>query len=593
MELSDLVVHKRRQHEKQVFGDAWRAEMEKNEEETHTVEEASHPGEEVTLMEDNPCPADDTSSEGLNADEATDMILNTDDGHWKERSNMCRYCEREAHGASFRVHQARCRIQREQPGDCDCPYCGNWYMTPELLVAHIESSHNNPELVQDTILECSQCDKVFLNQKYLNNHIDLVHAVESDESDRETHDQNTTTESRGELVQTIFTEDNPEGDDENNCNDETLNEKQAMAVDSNKKQVQPFRLTNDSQIDVRKRKGKARKLVGSNSNLDSNGEGFVGEENFECKECGNAFRSIDELYNHYRENHPSAMQDLIRRVQLAHCEPKVEVTDVDNPCSDTDTAVESKKAANVLTTQGKRPNRQPKGPSPAKIRKTSRKVDSGERVGCKLCDKSYPTVRGMKMHMSYAHKSSDKKDTVKENTVAHEEVALDLVKVTDTTVNQETGSVNETNTIVNQESVETGSANVTYAIVHHEPVESGPVEGTDTIVHQESESVNESRTVVHQEPVESGSVKGTDTTVHQESGLINETNTIVHQESVESGPVEGTGTIVSQESGSATETNTIVHQEHVVTIDLRELGWVEGTDTIVHQESVGIWIGKW
>ena len=617
MELSDLVVHKRRQHEKQVFGDAWRAEMEKNEEETHTVVEASHPGEEVPLMEDNPCPADDTSSEGLNADEATDMILNTDDGHWKERSNMCRYCEREAHGASFRVHQARCRIQREQPGDCDCPYCGNWHMTPELLAAHIENTHNNPELVQDTIRECSQCDKVFLNQKYLNNHIDLVHGVESDESDGETRDQHTTTESRGEVVQAIFTEDNPE-DDENNCYDEILNEKQAMGVDSNMTQVQPFRLTDDSQIDVRK--GKGKKSVGRNSNLDSNGEGFVGEENFECQECGNAFRSTDELYDHYRENHPSAMQDLIRRVLLAHCEPKVEVTDVDNPCSDTDTAVESKKAANVQTTQGKRPNRQLKGPSPAKIRKTSRKVDSGERVGCKLCDKSYPTVRGMKMHMSYAHKSSDKKDIVKENTVAHEEVASDLVKVTDTTVNQETGSVNETNTIVHQDSVETGSVNVTFAIVHHEPVESGPVEGADTTVHQESGLVNETKTIVHQEsvesgpvegtgtmvhqePVESGPVKGTDKTVHQESGLVNETKTIVHQESVESGsvkvtdttvhqePVEsgsvkGTDTTVSQESGSANETNTIVHQEHVVTIDLRELGWVEGTDTIVHQESV-------
>ena len=603
MELSDLVVHKRRQHEKQVFGDAWRAEMEKNEEETHTVEEASHPGEEVPLMEDNPCPADDTSSEGLNADETTDMILNTDDGHWKERSNMCRYCEREAHGASFRVHQARCRIQREQPGDCDCPYCGNWHMTPELLAAHIESSHNNPELVQDTIRECSQCDKVFLNQKYLNNHIDLVHGVVSDESDRETHDQNTTTESRGEVVQAIYTEDNPEDDDENNCNHEILNEKQAMGVDSNMKQVQPFRLTDDSQIDVRKRKGKGKKIVDSNSNLDSNGEGFVGEENFECKECGNAFRSTDELYDHYRENHPSAMQDLIRRVLLAHCEPKVEVTDVDNPCSDTDTAVESKKATNVQTTQGKRPNRQPKGPSPAKIRKTSRKVDSGERVGCKLCDKSYPTVRGMKMHMSYAHKSSDKKDIVKENTVAHEEVASDLVKVTDTIVNQETGSVKETDTIVHQDSVETGSVNVTYAIVHHEPVESGPVEGEDTTVHQGSGLVNETNTIVHQEsvesgpvegtgtmvhqePVESGPVEGAETTVHQESGLVNETKTIVHQESVESGSVKGTDTTVSQESGSANETNTIVHQEHVVTIDLRELGWVEGTDTIVHQESV-------
>ena len=410
VELSDLVVHKRGQHEKQVFSDAWRVEIEKNKEKEGTLapfpQDVNFGKYQFPLTEDIP------SHEGLNADKAMDKNCNFG-ANGEKTNDACRYCEKKAYGVSFRAHQARCRKQRKKPGDCDCPYCGNWHMTPELLAAHIETTHGSPDLMRDTMRECGKCHKVFLNLRYLKNHTVLAHSIESDESDIETNGEKTAAMEMNdskELVQEISIQDKQGGDDKKSCDDETSNKNQTMDVDGDMTGVQASH-SMDNQIDVGKRKRKTKRLGSISSNLDSNGEGFTGE-NVECRECGNGFSTIDQLYEHYNDAHHNAMQDLIRRVQLAHCEPKVEITDFDDSGSDTDSSifVESMKATKARIAERKRLNKQPKlKTNPVKVRKTSKKVFRGERVGCKLCFKNYPTVRGLKMHMKFSHRFSGKK----------------------------------------------------------------------------------------------------------------------------------------------------------------------------------------
>ena len=482
VELSDLVVHKRGQHEKQVFGDAWRVEMERNKEKEGTL--TPFPQDVNFREHQSPLTEDIPSHEGLNADKTTDK--NCSFGANGEKTNTCRYCKKKAYGMSFRAHQVRCMRQRKKPDDCDCPYCGNWYLTPELLAAHIGSTHGSPELVRDTMRECGKCDKVFLNLKYLKNHTVLAHNVESDESDLETYDENTAMEVNGseEVVQTICVQDKQGGGNEKSYNDETSNENQTLDVDGDMTGVQATHVT-DRQTDVRKRKRKTKRLESSSSNLDSNGEGFTGE-NVECRECGNGFSTVDQLYDHYNDAHRNAMQDLIRRVQLAHCEPKVGITDFDDSGSDTDTDssifVESMKA------ERKRLNKQPKlKTSPAKMRKTSQKDNRGDRVRCKLCFKSYPTVRGLKMHMNFSHhRNSGRSDNTNQSTVTSQDsVRSDQKPV-------QSGSI-EHNAEAHQESVQSGSNIIQSSVIHRESVDSGWTNGSSIIVSQESvqsESVN-------------------------------------------------------------------------------------------------------
>ena len=373
MKVKKLVLHKREKHKKEFFDDRWQEKVkqhkaERKRESTYDVEKS--PGQT-----------------------------------WK-RNIICQYCKNKPRTGLFMIHQNRCRKQRADSnsctGDClngehqyDCPYCGNWYINGNLLKAHVKLLHSRPDKVKDTKRRCKQCGKTFLSIKYLTYHTELAHReipMESSEDNMEEVDVE-------EECLEMLTENEVRAHD---IDEEPDVENGAEVIPASDNAAEDLKVgtrpVSDSEIEVPKQRRKSQKLYSSlSSSLDESVDRFV--KTYECMDCGGTFKTVTELYVHYMQKPRIKLQAIWSDIQRTEGAPVVETCNfVDSSTSDTEPSSilhDEKDSCTQVT----------------KIKQTTDYEGllasyMMNYVECEMCDQSFYTEAGLKVHKFYAHRSS-------------------------------------------------------------------------------------------------------------------------------------------------------------------------------------------
>ena len=266
----------------------------------------------------------------------------------RRRSDGCPYCKNKPRTGFFMIHQNRCKRQRMNSDSCsngcltgedqfDCPYCGRWYISGDLLESHVKIIHSRPDKVKDTRRTCADCGKTFLSIVYLAYHKRLAHSSTIGDPDIGSFD------SRMDVV-----------DSSDDC-DETVTAEREVVKRKKKKKISSS--SSDSagvfeECSVRSRlrqrlKNIREKTISTEmyrceicaemlsleeglqhvanhrkTSVKSDGRPINkvlnGNEVFECVDCGTMYSTLTRLRTHYLQLHSNSAQCNLCDAVFAH-----------------------------------------------------------------------------------------------------------------------------------------------------------------------------------------------------------------------------------------------------------------------------------